>query len=166
MPMVAELGRAFGPEVVQADGSLDRARLAEIVFADPAARERLGAIVHPAVGQEMARRLAEALAAGAPLIVLDNPLLFEGRARRAAAGTPAASDRAEETILVYAPVETQIARQLVRDGVSEELARQRIAAQLPIEAKRALATHVIDNTGSLAETERQVRALHARLSAA
>lgn len=159
MPMVAELGRAFGPELVRGDGSLDRARLAQLVFADAAARERLGAIVHPAVGKEMARRLEAALATASALIVLDNPLLFEGRARRASQ-----RERAEETILVYAPVELQVARQLSRDGVSPQLARQRIAAQLPIEAKRALATHLIDNSGALAETERQVRALYAQLS--
>ena len=65
---------------------------------------------------------------------------------------------------MYAPAETQIARQIARDGVTREFALQRLAAQLPIEEKRELATHVIDNSGSLADTERQVRELHARLS--
>jgi dephospho-CoA kinase len=158
MPMLAELTRAFGAGILREDGSLDRPRLAQLVFADAAARERLGAIVHPAVGREMARRLEAARAAGAPLVVLDNPLLFEGRARRG-------SNPGEVTILVYAPAELQLARQLSRDGVTPELARQRIAAQLPIEEKRTLATHVIDNSGSLAETERQVAALVEKLRA-
>ncbi len=166
MPMLRELGRAFGPEILCADGSLDRARLGEIVFADADARRRLGEIVHPAVGREMARRLEAARAAGAPLIVLDNPLLFEGRARRASSGTNTPSDAGGETILVYASPEAQVTRQVARDGVSAEFARQRIAAQMPIEEKRALATWVIDNSGALAETERQVRQLHAKLSAA
>ncbi len=158
-PMLAEIGRAFGPEILRPDGSLDRARLGEVVFADPEARRRLGEITHPAVGREMLRRLEAARSAGAPLVVLDNPLLFEGRVRRGAA-----SDRTEETILAYAPAETQIARQIARDGVTREFALQRMAAQLPIEEKRALATYVIDNSGSLEATERQVRELHATLS--
>ena len=159
-PMLAELARAFGPELVRADGSLDRMRLGELAFADADARKRLGEIAHPAVGREMLRRLEAARAAGAALIVLDNPLLFEGRARR---GRAAAADPGEETLLVYAPAETQIVRQQTRDGVTREFALQRLAAQLPIEEKRALATYVIDNSGALAETERQVRELVGRL---
>jgi len=158
-PMLAELARAFGPEIVRPDRSLDRARLGEIAFADPEARRRLGEITHPAVGREVLRRLEAARAAGAPLVIVDNPLLFEGRARRAR------SDPAEEAIVVYAPAETQIARQCARDGVTREFARQRLAAQLPIDEKRALATWLIDNSGTLADTERQVRALHAKLTA-
>ncbi|HEY8123040.1 MAG TPA: dephospho-CoA kinase [Myxococcota bacterium] len=167
-PMLAEIAAAFGPELLRADGSLDRARLAQRVFADPAARQKLGEITHPAVGREMLRRLEAARSGGAALIVLDNPLLFEGRARRAGPGRAAArgssAEPAQETILVYTPAETQVARQMARDGVTREFALQRMAAQLPIEEKRALATHVIDNAGSLEATERQVRALHAQLA--
>jgi dephospho-CoA kinase len=158
-PMLAELARAFGPEIVRPDGSLDRTRLGVIAFADAGARKRLGEITHPAVGREVLRRLEAARAAGAPLVVVDNPLLFEGRARGRR------GDPAQETILVYAPAEMQIARQRTRDGVTREFALQRLAAQLPIEDKRALATFVIDNSGALADTERQVRALHAKLTA-
>jgi dephospho-CoA kinase len=164
MPMVRELGEAFGADLVRTDGSLDRARLGVIVFADAEARRRLGEIVHPAVGREMADRLERARAAGAPLIVLDNPLLFEGRARRTKAGGSAASDSGGESILVYASPEAQVARQIARDGVTAEFARQRIAAQMPIDEKRALATWVIDNSGARADTERQVRELHVRLT--
>ena len=166
MPMLAEIERAFGPTVVRADGSLDRKQLGELVFADSGLRRRLGEITHPAVGAEMARRLEVARAADARLVVMDNPLLFEGRARRAglAGATRAPTGLAEETILVYAPAETQIARQVARDGVTRGFALQRMAAQLPIEDKRALATHLIDNSGPLAETERQVTALYARLT--
>ena len=167
MPLLAEIVRAFGPEMLRADGSLDRARLGERVFSDPEARRRLGEITHPAVGGEMLRRLEAAKAAGAALVVMDNPLLFEGRARRAAAAGhhPSPSDPVEESILVYAPAETQVERQVARDGVTADFARQRMAAQLPIEEKRALATWVIDNAGPLSETERQVRALYTRLVA-
>lgn len=167
MPMLAEIARAFGPEFVGEDGALERARLRELVFRDPEARRRLGEITHPAVGREMLARALAARAAGTPLVVMDNPLLFEGRARRAAANSGLAPhDRGEESILVYAPAETQVARQIARDGVTRELALQRIAAQLPIEAKRALATYVIDNSGALAATERQVRELYTKLLSA
>jgi len=159
MPMLGELAAAFGPEILLADGSLDRARLGQLAFADAELRKRLGEITHPTVVREMARRLDAARAAGAPLVIVDNPLLFEGRARRAR------SDPPEETIVVYAPAALQIARQCARDGVTPEFAKQRLAAQLPIDEKRALATWVIDNSGALADTERQVRELHAKLTA-
>ena len=114
---------------------------------------------------ELRRQLEAARASAARLAVLDNPLLFEGRARRgpALAGSP--SDPGGETVLVYAPAEVQIARQIARDGVTREFAEQRLAAQMPIEAKRALATWVIENGGALADTQRQVQALFARLVA-
>lgn len=165
-PMLAELAEAFGPEILGPDGALDRARLADRVFRDPEARRRLEAIVHPRVGAEMARRLAAAREAGAPVVVLDIPLLFEGRAR-AAAGGPARGASAlpfDATVLVYAPREVQIERTVARDGCTRAEAERRVAAQMPIEEKRALADHVIDNSGSLAETERQVEALWARLT--
>lgn len=164
MPLLREISAVFGPELIRPDGSLDRQALGERVFADPEARRRLGELTHPAVGREMARRLEAARRAGARLIVLDNPLLFEGRARRAAVAG-ASRDPAEETILVYAPPATQVARQMARDGVTREYALQRLAAQMPIDAKRALATYVIENDGTLADTERQVRALAERLLA-
>jgi dephospho-CoA kinase len=165
MPMLGEIAATFGPAVLREDGSLDRARLGELVFADAGLRRRLGEITHPAVGREMLRRLEAARARGGALVVVDNPLLFEGRARRAGleARPSAARDPAEETILVYAPPETQVARQIARDGVTREFALQRLAAQMPIEEKRALATWVIDNSGALEETERQVQELYRRL---
>jgi dephospho-CoA kinase len=166
MPMLEEIAAAFGADLLRADGSLDRARLARLVFGDASARRRLGELTHPAVGREMLRRLEAARARGAALIVMDNPLLFEGRARRGGAASPpaAARDPAEETILVYAPPETQVARQIARDGVTRDFALQRLAAQLPIDEKRALATWVIDNSGALEETQRQVRELYAQLT--
>jgi dephospho-CoA kinase len=165
-PLLAKIAEAFGPEMLRPDGALDRERLGKLVFSDPAARRRLNELVHPAVGAEMIRRLEAARAAGVPLIVLDIPLLLEGRAR---AGEPGrartASDLVSEVIVVYAPESAQIERQVARDGASREHAAERVAAQLSIEEKRKLADHVIDNSGSLAETERQVRELYAKLTA-
>jgi dephospho-CoA kinase len=155
-PLLAEIAAAFGPELIDASGALDRAALGEIVFRDEAARERLGRIVHPRVGAEVARRLAAALAAGAEIVVLDIPLLFEGRL----AGTGSAAHlRFDATVVVWVPEDVQIERQLARDDSSREQAERRVRAQLPLDEKRRLADHVIDNSGPLAETERQVRAL-------
>jgi dephospho-CoA kinase len=159
-PMLAEIAEAFGPEVIRADGSLDRERLGSIVFRDAEARRRLGALVHPKVGAEMLRRLEAARAAGARLVVLDIPLLFEGRK----AGTGSAALLGFDTsVLAYAPEALQIERQIARDRCSRDEALRRIRAQLPIEEKRALADHVIDNSGALADTAHQVRALVAHL---
>ena len=128
-PMLAEIAAAFGPEVITPDGSLDRARLGDLVFRDPGARERLGRIVHPGVGAEMLRRLEAARRAGARLVVLDIPLLFEGRK---AGGGNAARLAFDATVLVYAPKPLQIERQLARDGHDREEALRRVRSQLPI----------------------------------
>jgi dephospho-CoA kinase len=154
-PLLAEIAAAFGPEVIDAGGGLDRARVAERVFRDPAARQRLNGIVHPKVGAEMARQLDAARRAGAPLIVVDIPLLFETRPR----DREAARAGFDATLLVYCPREQQIARTVARDGCTREEAERRVAAQMPIDEKRELADHVIDNSGALADTERQVEAL-------
>jgi dephospho-CoA kinase len=164
-PLLARIAEAFGPGILRPDGALDRERLGKLVFSDPAARQRLNALVHPAVGAEMLRRLEAARASGAPLVVLDIPLLLEGRAR---AGEPGrartASDLAGEVIVVYAREAQQIERQVARDGATREHALERVRAQLSIEEKRELADHVIDNSGTLADTERQVRELYAKLT--
>jgi len=131
----------FGPSIQAPDGSLDRARLAAIAFADPEARQRLNAIVHPMVREWMADRQVEAEARDEPYVVLDVPLLFESRG---AAGL-------DDVILVYAPEELALRRLVEQRGMPEEQARARIAAQMPIEEKRRLARHVIENTGTLKE---------------
>ena len=166
-PLLARIAEAFGPEILRPDGALDRERLGKLVFSDPAARARLSALVHPAVGVEMMRRLDDARAAGVPLVVLDIPLLLEGRAQRAgdAARPRTASDLVSEVIVVYAPRGPADRAAVARDGATREHAAERVRAQLSIEEKRNLADHVIDNSGSLADTERQVRELHARLTA-
>ncbi|TMA36605.1 MAG: dephospho-CoA kinase [Deltaproteobacteria bacterium] len=163
MPMVAELAEAFGPGILTADGSLDRKALGAIAFADEEARARLNQIVHPQVGAEFARRLADAIAAKVELVVLDIPLLFEGR--ESGRGSAAARN-VQTTVVVWVPEAVQIDRQIARDGCSREDALQRVRAQLPLDRKRELADHVIDNSGALADTERRVRALYARLTAA
>jgi len=159
-PVLNELVAEFGDGILDASGALDRAALGDIVFRDADARARLGALIHPRVGAEMGRRLAKARAAGVDVVVLDIPLLFEGR--KSGAGS-AAQREFDATVLVYAPAETQIERQMKRDGCSRGEAERRVAAQLSIEEKRTMADHVIDNSGSLEATEAQVRALYAQL---
>ena len=161
-PVLAEIAAAFGSDVLDASGALDRARLADRVFRDPAQRQRLNAIMHPRVGAEMARRSASARSAGVPLIVMDIPLLFETRPR----DRDAARGGSDATVLVYAPRAVQIERTVARDGCTREEAERRVAAQMPIDEKRALADYVIDNGGSLADTKRQVRDLVAKLAGA
>ncbi len=162
-PLLDEIAAEFGEGLIRPDGSLDREALGGIVFRDEAARRRLNAIVHPKVGAEFARRLAAARSAGAALIVLDIPLLFEGRA--SGRGSAARTDF-DATVLVYVPESLQIERQVQRDGCDPEEALRRVRSQMPLDEKRGLADHVIDNSGSLAETERQVRELVPRLVAA
>jgi len=162
-PLLGEIVEAFGPQILTADGALDRSALGALVFSDVEARERLGSIVHPKVGAEMLRRIAAARTSGAALIVLDIPLLFEGRAR----GTGSAAQMAlDATILATVPEAAQVERQMERDGCDREEALRRIRAQLPLEEKQRLADYVIDNSGSRAETARQVREVYAALTAA
>jgi dephospho-CoA kinase len=151
---LAALVRDFGRGILTADGDLDRARLAEIAFADEAARRRLNGIVHPLVRVWMAERQREADERGEPGVVLDIPLLFESRGAAAF----------ETVVLVYAPEVVQVRRLTALRGMTEEQARARIAAQMPIEEKRVLATHVIENTGDLAELRRRVERTWAAIS--
>jgi len=156
--LLAEMVDAFGPGILRADGALDRAAMGAIAFRDADARARLGRLVHPRVAAEMHRRTLAGQASGAPLVVLDIPLLFEGR--RAGSASPLGI---ETTVLVWVPVEVQIERCMARDACSREEARRRIDAQMPIDEKRALADHIIDNSGNPAETRQQTRRLFERL---
>ena len=145
----------FGERYVK-DGRLDRAALAELVFNDEAARQKLNAITHPLVRQWMAERQQEAEERGDPRVVLDIPLLFESNLQ----------DLFPTILLVYAPPAEQLRRLVEGRGFGEADARARIAAQLPMDSKRERATHVIDNSGSPAETRRQVEDIWSRISSA
>ncbi len=148
--LVAEFG-----DRILTGGDLDRARLADIAFRDPEARRRLNEIVHPLVRAWMAERQHEAAERGDPLVVLDIPLLFEARGAGAF----------ETVLLVHAPEDVQLDRLVRLRGMGEEQARARIAAQMPIQEKRRLATHLIENTGSMADLRREVERVWADLSA-
>jgi dephospho-CoA kinase len=145
-----QIGRVW-PSVVR-DDCLDRAALAEIVFNDPTARERLNGIVHPHV-----RRLAverERYAKPGQLIVHVVPLLFE----------TGYDDRVEATIVVVAPEEERIRRVVQRDRMSEQQIRARMASQIDPAQARLRATYVIENDGDFAHLRDQVRVLYDALT--
>lgn len=146
-PALDDIVEMFGPEMLLPDGSLDRPRLAALVFADEHARHDLERITHPRVRDLMMRRIGEAIAADAELVVAEVPLLFETRS----------VDLYEGVMVVYTPPEVQVARVMARDRIDEQAARQRLAAQMPIDEKRDRATWVIDNSGPVDATQRQVR---------
>jgi dephospho-CoA kinase len=144
-----EIRARFGAEVVAGDGTLDRKRLAEIIFADPAARLALNAITHPRIGAASQSAIADLAARGEPLVVYVAPLIVENQLYRWMQGL----------IVVTLPEEVQLARLLARDGLSDGEARARIAAQATPAERAAVATHLIDNSGALAETRAQVKRL-------
>ncbi|MCP4907594.1 MAG: dephospho-CoA kinase, partial [bacterium] len=148
-PLLEAIAEAFGASVIRSDGSLDRIALGEIVFQDPKARARLGSLMHPPVIAEMVARAEQAVARQVPAVVLDIPLFFEGQ--KAGTGTASAMPY-DATVLVWVPQAMQIQRTVSRDGCTAEEAKRRIAAQMPIDEKRALATHIIDNSGDLDST--------------
>jgi dephospho-CoA kinase len=159
-PMLEELASRFGRDILDASGALDRKALGAVVFSDPDARIALGLIVHPQVGLEMLRQVTAAREARAPLAVADIPLLYEGR--RVGRDTAGALG-VEGVILCWVPVEVQIVRTMERDECTRDEAMARIRAQVPIDEKRELAEHLIDNSGSVEETEHQVRDLYRKL---
>jgi len=145
----------FGPEVLAKDGTVDRTKLAPIVFADKAARSDLEAIVHPAVYRAIAAGLrAFELTERPPVAIVDIPLLYE---------TGRASDF-DAVIATVCLQEMQIAR-LVERGMSEAEARQRLAAQLPAAEKAARANYVIDTGGTFEDTGAQVQRILEALNA-
>lgn len=146
-PALREVADAFGQAILNEDGTLNRSKLGEIVFADEAKRKKLEAILHPAIRQVMTDRI-ERLEKENPkrLVVADIPLLYE-------TGLDA---RYPEVMVVYVPPSVQLKRLMERDGLSEDKARERLLAQLPIDEKKAKADWVIDNSGTREATRRQV----------
>lgn len=146
-PALAELVDAFGPEILRADGSLDRAALAERAFVSEDARKQLEGITHPAIAKEFLAQIASA-SSGDGIVVHDVPLLVE-------------STRGYDygaVIVVEAPVELRLSRVVAR-GVARADAERRMALQASDEERRKVATWVIDNSGDLEHLERQVDAI-------
>ena len=145
-PGLEEVARRF-PGVLDPSGQLDRAALGRRVFADPAERRALEAILHPRIREEVARRTEALARAGETVVLYDAALLIENGLHRGMDGV----------VLVSAPEAVQRARLAARDGLDDAAITARLAAQLPLADKRAHATWVVENGGSLDETRAQVR---------
>ena len=155
-PALAAIAAEFGPGVIAADGSLDRAALGAIVFQDPEGRQRLNAITHPAVLQR-SRDLFAAAGAADPhaIVVYDIPLLVEaGR-----------TDEFDLVVVVQAAIETRVARMIELRGMTREEAMHRIQSQATDAERLAIADVVIDADGRPEETLAQTDALWENLSA-
>jgi dephospho-CoA kinase len=146
-PALAAIAERFGPEYLQADGSLDRRRLRERVFAEPEARRELEAITHPLIRQRIVDWQGQQTA---PYCILSVAILVES-------GMDSLVDR---ILVVDAPVEVQLERLVQRDGIAEPLARQMIAAQAPRRQRLARADDCIDNALPQQALEPQVQRLH------
>jgi dephospho-CoA kinase len=146
-PGLAAIVAAFGAEMLDASGALDRKKMGARVFSDADARAKLNGIVHPAIGQRSAEVLAAHAAAGEPLVCYDAALLVEGGRYQ----------MMRPLVVVTAPVEAQIARSMARDGATREEVTARIAAQMPLEQKVAVADFLIANDAGLAELTVRVR---------
>ena len=142
-PALGALAERFGPGIVAADGSLDRAALAALVFRDPAARADLEAVTHPAIQQEMARQTAT-WAESDRVVILDIPLLKERRPPMVG------------VIVVDVPEEVAVERLVTQRGFDADDARRRIAAQINRDDRRALADMVVDNSGDRPQLEKQL----------
>ncbi|GAB3617508.1 hypothetical protein GCM10027416_20650 [Okibacterium endophyticum] len=148
-PALERIVREFGDEVLAADGSLDRAALGAIVFSDPSKRRVLNDITHPAV-RERTNEIVSAVFADDPdaVVVNDIPLLVEaGRDK---------NTHFDSIVVVHADTETRIRRMVEHRGMSRAEAESRIAAQASDAAREAIADVVIDNSGSVQDTMRQV----------
>lgn len=149
---LAELVTEFGPRILREDGSLSRAELAALAFSDPRATERLNAIMHPLIGAEARRRLADA--PDAPVVVYDMPLLVE----------TGQSDLVDLVIVVDAPEDVQVDRAVHQRGLDEDDVRRRMEVQASRDDRLAAADVIIDNSGSEADTSAQVEQLWQRLA--
>jgi len=148
-----EIVAAFGAHVLTADGSLDRAKLAAVVFGDAAARKQLEGITHPRIALRSAERLAALGAGDAPYVVYEAPLLVEVGAHRGL----------DALIVVATDEASQLARSVQRDGWDEAEARRRISAQLPLARKVEVADYVIENDGSLDQLKQRTLEVHRQI---
>lgn len=148
-PALAQISAHFGPGVISADGTLDRAELRRIVFANPDERRWLERVTHPAIGAEVRRGLD---AATSPYAMLVSPLLFEAKQ----------NSLADRVLVVDVSEETQLARTMRRDANSASQVRAIIAAQIDRKARLERADDVIVNEGTLAELRSAVLRLHER----
>ncbi|WP_424320546.1 dephospho-CoA kinase [Lacticaseibacillus chiayiensis] len=148
-PALARIVQAFGPQVLREDGRLNRAKLGEIVFSQPRRLEALNQINRPYLRAAINQALAQAKAGGAAIVVGDIPLLYEADY----------ADAFDGVAVVTVNPDVQLARLMIRDGLTEAEAKERIASQIPLAKKAAMADFVIDNNGQAEATIAQAKAL-------
>ncbi|KAB8138249.1 dephospho-CoA kinase [Gracilibacillus oryzae] len=151
-PALAAIAEIFGQEILQEDGSLNRAKLGQIVFADDVMREQLNKIVHPAVRERMQQEKEQLLAEGNKVIVMDIPLLFENNL----------TYLVDKTIVVFTEESIQLKRLMERNHLSEIEARQRMNAQMDADKKKRLADEIVDNSGTMDSSRQQLGAILAK----
>ncbi|HEX9724576.1 MAG TPA: dephospho-CoA kinase [Vicinamibacteria bacterium] len=151
--LTRRIADAFGPDVLSPEEAVDRTKLGRLVFSDPSERSKLNALVHPEVIREEKRLLREAEGKGVDVAVVDAALMIE-------AGTYRDYDR---LLVVHCPRALQLDRLAARDGLSRTEAARRVDAQMPVDEKKPYADFLIDTSGSLADTERQVQAVWEKL---
>ncbi|RNF40864.1 dephospho-CoA kinase [Planococcus salinus] len=137
----------FGEEVLHENGTLNRPKLGELIFNDPASRKRLNDVIHPAIRKEMIRQRDHYVQQGFDIVIMDIPLLFESKLKHFV----------DKILVVSVTEENQLQRLMERNGLSEKEARARISSQLPMSLKEEGADAVIYNNGTIEETSHQLR---------
>ncbi|MGM0843986.1 MAG: dephospho-CoA kinase [Bacillota bacterium] len=145
-PAYLKIVEAFGPEVRNEDGTLNRAALGTIIFNDEALRKELNEIVHPAVRAQMLSEKEDAFENGMQTVIMDIPLLFES----------GLTWMVDKTVVVYVDSNTQLSRLMIRNSLNEEEALARVNSQMSLEEKKSLADAVLDNRGTIDETSSQL----------
>ncbi|WP_203246677.1 dephospho-CoA kinase [Sporosarcina beigongshangi] len=145
-PVLLEISRQFGKDIVNEDGSLNREKLGVRIFGHDKEREKLNSIIHPAIRREMLRQKEEWLSNGANTVIMDIPLLFESKLQ----------SFVDKIIVVAVSPEIQKERLIARNVLSQEEADARIRSQLSMEIKKQGANAVLSNDGTLEETELQL----------
>ncbi|MGK7377977.1 dephospho-CoA kinase [Planococcus sp. 1R117A] len=141
-----EIEALFGKEIILPDGSMDRKRVGELIFNDPASRKKLNDVIHPAIRMEMIRQRSELLKNGHEIVIMDIPLLFESRLQH----------MVDKVLVVSVTEENQLKRLMERNGLTEKEAKARISSQLPMSVKEEGADAVIYNNGAVEETKWQL----------
>lgn len=149
MPALAELARAFGEDILNEDGTLNRGLLAQRAFSDEKRTQLLNGIMHPRIDEETQQRFESARANGEQVVIYDMPLLVD----------KGLHEGMDQTVVVDVDVETRVKRLVEHRGLDEEDARRRIAAQIDDDARLAVADIIIDNNGSLEDLKPQVKSL-------
>ncbi len=150
-----EIVKEFGSAVLQGDQAIDRRKLREVIFNDPEARKKLETIIHPRVRALAEKKIREFEAAGSAVVIYEVPLLFETQIHH----------WIRPVILVACDVEKQKTRMQERDFLTPAEAQKHIDAQMSLEDKRKLADYTIENNGSLAELEAQVKTVLEKIKA-